>query len=62
MVAVDTKVFSIIKGAFVIPVRQAVCLHLLGDGSEILTEEACDVLKRSIFGKLILDVNTIIQS
>lgn len=39
MVAVDTKVFGIIKGAFVIPVRQAVCLHLLGDGSGILTKE-----------------------
>ena len=62
MVAVDTKVFGIIKGAFVIPVRQTVCLQLLGDGSGILTEETCDIFKRSTFGKLILDVNTIIQS
>lgn len=62
MVAVDTKVFGIIKGTFVIPVGQAVHFHLFGNGSGILTEEACDVLKRSTFGKLILDVNTIIQS
>ena len=62
MVTVHTKVFGIVKSAFVIPVGQAVCLHLFGDGSGILTEEACDVLKRSTFGKLILDVNTIIQS
>ena len=62
MVAVDTKVFGIIKGTFVIPVGQAVRFHLFGNGSGILTEEACDVLKRSTFGKLILDVNTIIQS
>lgn len=62
MVTVHTKVFGIVKSAFVIPVGQAVCLHLFGDGSGILTEEACDILKRSTFGKLILDVNTIIQS
>jgi len=37
MIAVDTKVFGIIKGTFVIPVGQAVCLHPLGDGSRILT-------------------------
>ena len=62
VIAVYTKVFGIVKSAFVIPVGQAVCLHLFGDGSGILTEEACDILKRSTFGKLILDVNTIIQS
>ena len=62
MVTVYTKVFGIIKGTFVIPVGQPMCFHLFGDGSGILTEEACDILKRSTFGKLILDVNTIIQS
>lgn len=62
MVAVNTKVFGIIKGAFVIPVGQPVCLHLLGDGSGIFTKETCDIFKRSTFGKLILDVDTIIQS
>ena len=62
MVTVDAKIFGIIKGAFVIPVGQAVCFHLFGDGSGILTEEACDILKGSTFGKFILDVDTIIQS
>ena len=33
MVAVDTKVFGIIKGTFVIPVGQAVHFHLFGNGS-----------------------------
>lgn len=62
MIAVYTKVFGIIKGTFVIPVGQPVCFHFLRNRSGILTEEACDILKRSTFGKLILDVNTIIQS
>ena len=60
MIAVDTKVFGIIKGTFVILVGQTGCFYLFEDGSGILTEETCD--KRSVFGKLILDVNTIIQS
>ena len=62
VIAVDTKVFGVIKGPFVIPVGQAVRFHLFGDGSGILTEEACDILKGSAFGKLVLDVDTIIQS
>ena len=62
MEAMNTKVMGIIESTFVIPVGQAVRFHLFGNGSGILTEEACDVLKRSTFGKLILDVNTIIQS
>ena len=33
MVTVPTKVFGIVKSAFVIPVGQSVCLHLFGDGS-----------------------------
>jgi len=62
MVTVDTKVFGIIKGTFVIPVGQPVCFHFLRNRSGILTEEACDILKGSTFGKFILDVDTIIQS
>lgn len=62
VIAVDTKVFGVIKGPFVIPVGQAVRFHLFGDGSGILTEETCDILKGSAFGKLVLDVDTIIQS
>lgn len=62
MVTVYTKVFGIIKGTFVIPVGQPMCFHLFGDGSGMLTEEACDILKGSTFGKFILDVDTIIQS
>lgn len=62
VIAVDTKVFGVIKGPFVISVRQAVRFHLFGDGSGILTEEACDILKGSTFRKFILDVDTILQS
>ena len=62
MVTVYTKVFGIIKGTFVIPVGQPMCFHLFGDCSGMLTEEACDILKGSTFGKFILDVDTIIQS
>ncbi len=62
MVAMYTKVFGIIKGTFVISIGQAVCVRFFGDGSGILTEEACDILKRGTFGKFILDVNTILQS
>lgn len=62
MVTVYTKVFGIIKGTFVIPVGQPVCFHFLRNRSGILTEEACDILKGSTFGKFVLDVDTIIQS
>lgn len=62
MVTVYTKVFGIIKGTFVIPVGQPVCFHFFRNRSGILTEETCDVLERSTFGKFILDVDTIIQS
>ena len=62
MIAVYTKVSGIIKGTFVIPVGQPVCFHFLRNRSGILTEEACDIFKRSTFGKFILDVDTIIQS
>jgi hypothetical protein len=36
MITVYTEVFGIIKGAFVIPVRHAVCLNLFRNGCGIL--------------------------
>jgi hypothetical protein len=36
MITVYTEVFGIIKGAFVIPVRHAVCLYLFRNGCGIL--------------------------
>lgn len=35
VIPVDTEVLGIVKGAFVIPVRQAVCLDFLGNSSGI---------------------------
>lgn len=36
MIAVDAEILSIIKGAFMIPVREAVSLNLFGDGGRVL--------------------------
>ena len=36
VIPMNTKVVSIIKGAFVVPVTQPVKFHFFGDGSRIL--------------------------
>ena len=46
MVAVDTEVMGVIKGAFMIPVTKAVGPDLLGDGGRVFTEIFGDLLKR----------------
>lgn len=46
VIAVDTEVMGIIESAFMVPVAEAVGPDLLGDGSRILTEIFCDLLKR----------------
>lgn len=46
VIALDTEVMGIIESAFMIPVAEAVGPDLLGDGSRILTEIFCDLLKR----------------
>ena len=60
MIAVDTKVFCIIKGTFVILVGQPARFHLFGNSSWILAEKAYDIFKGSTFRKFILNVDTII--
>lgn len=62
MIAVYTKVFGIINGIFVIPAGQSESFRFFRNHSRILTGEACNIFQRSIFGQLILEVDTIIQS
>lgn len=46
LIAVDTEVMGIIESAFMIPVAETVSPDLFGDGSRILTEIFCNLLKR----------------
>ena len=49
---------GIIKGAFVIPVRQAVCLDLFRDGGRIFAEKSGDIFKGCAFVQFIFEINT----
>lgn len=62
MISVNTEIFGIIEGSFVIPVRKAMSLYFFGDGSRILTQKSGDIFKRSPFIQFIFNVNTVIQS
>ena len=62
VIPVNAEVMGIIKGAFVIPVRQPVGLYLFRDGGRILVQEPGDILKGCAFVQFIFDVNTIFKS
>lgn len=62
VITVDTKVMSIVKRAFVIPVTESVQLNFLGDGSRILTEKSCDILKGFTFIQRPFNVLSVFQS
>ena len=61
VIPMDTEILSIIKGAFVIPVRQAMGLYFLGNSRGILAQETSDILKGSAFVKLVFDVDTVLE-
>lgn len=61
VITMNTEVLSIIKGAFVIPVGQAVSLDLLGNGGGIFTQETRDILKGSTFVQLVFNVDTVFE-
>ena len=61
VIAVDTEVMGIIESAFVIPVAETVGSDLLGDGSRILTEIFCDLLKRESLIQRSFDIFTVIK-
>lgn len=59
MISVDAEVMCIVEGTLVIPVAEPMLFDLFGNGRGVFAEEACDVLKRSIFGKGLLNVKPI---
>ena len=61
VIPMDTEILSIIKGTFVIPVRQAMGLYFLRNSRGILAQETSDILKGRAFVKLIFDVDTVFE-
>ena len=61
MIAVDTEVFGIIEGSFVIPVRKAVSPDFFRDCGRILAQEPGNIFKRCAFVQFILDIDTVIK-
>ena len=61
VITMDTEILSIIKGAFVIPVGQPMCLYLLGNGSRILAQKASNILKGSAFVQFVFNVDTVFE-
>lgn len=61
VIPMDAEVMGIIKGSFVIPVRQPMCLDLFGNGGRILAEKPGDIFKGCAFVQFILDVNTVVK-
>ena len=61
VIAVDTEVFGIIEGAFVIPVRKAVGPDFFRDRGGILAQEPGNIFKRCAFVQLIFDIDTVFK-
>lgn len=61
VIPVNAEVMGIIKGAFVIPVRQTVCFYLFRNGCWILAQKAGNIFKGSTFIQLVLYVDPIIK-
>lgn len=62
MVSVDAEILCIIKSAFVVIVRHAVCPHLLRYGGRILAQEAGNVLEGRSLVQFVFDVNAVVKS
>lgn len=61
VIAVDAEILSIIKDAFMIPVRETVSLNLFGDSGGVLAQEPRDNLKRSTFVQFVFNIDTVIE-
>ena len=61
MIAVDTKVFGIIEGPFVIPVRKTVSLDFFRDRGGILAQEPGNIFKRCAFVQFVFDIDTVFK-
>ena len=61
VIAVDTEVFGIIEGAFVIPVRKAVAPDFFRDRGGILAQEPGNIFKRCAFVQFIFDIDTVFK-
>lgn len=61
VIVVDTEVFGIIEGPFVIPVRKAVGPNFFRDRSRILTQELGNIFKRCAFVQFVFDIDTVFK-
>ena len=61
MIAVDTEVFGIIEGLFVIPVRKAVSPDCFRDRGGILAQEPGNIFKRGTFVQFVFDIDTVFK-
>ena len=61
VIAVDTEVFGIIEGAFVIPVRKAVGPDFFRDRGGILAQEPGNIFKRCTFVQFVFDIDTVFK-
>ena len=61
MIAVDTEVFCIIEGTFVIPVRKAVSPDFFRDRGRILAQKPGNILKGCALVQFIFDIDTVFE-
>ena len=61
VIAVDTEVFGIIEGSFVIPVRKAVSPDFFRDRGRILAQEPGNILKECALVQFIFDIDTVFK-
>lgn len=61
MIAMDEEVFGIVKSAFMIPVRKAVCFDLFGNVGRVFTQVFGNVFKGVAFTQRSFDVDTVFK-
>lgn len=61
VVAMDEKVFHIMKGSLMVPVRETMCADLFEDGGRILIKIAGNVFNGETYVQRILDVDTVFK-
>ena len=61
VIAVDTEVFGIIEGPFVIPVRKAVGPDFFRDRGGIFAQEPDNIFKRCALVQFIFDIDTVFK-
>lgn len=62
VITMDTEVLGIIKGAFMIPVREPVGFHFFRDRGRVLAKKPGDILKGSAFIQFIFNIDTVVKS